>query len=537
MKSGGVISIEAPELWQQLAGFELFASFSEEERLSFSWAFEREALMCVRRFSSGEFVCRKDEYQLDLCFILRGTVDLYDHTADGSALKVASLSEGDFFGELGAIRGQPRTTDIVAATDDTRLLYVPRHCLTFLMANPVARRMVTERYQERTIRVLAQELELFKGVAPEFIEHLITWCEIERHETRGIALIQQGEEADAFYIISDGTVQVVVDRPDGSHRVLEYLRAGEFFGEMALLGGGVRSANVLTAGRCELVKLSGTAFMELCQRFPEVEKHVRGVIERRHRQEKLITPEISDVLERSGQLGYVQAGALLVMDLDLCVKCDNCVKACESLHGESRLVRSGVTIGKYLVPVVCRHCEDHRCMNSCPTGAVERRPEGEIYFQYDMCIGCGNCAIACPYDSIAMIETGKFDRAQAKKAAAVGRPFYRPYPVASHCAAPGLWERISAGHARGEPERLEGSEFGQIRDRNEKVLAATQAEGAADAHVPVAFPIKCDLCDGLPFMGCVHNCPTGAAMRVSSTTLFGQAQAVRGGSAPLRKAG
>jgi len=261
------------------------------------------------------------------------------------------------------------------------------------------------------------------------------------------------------------------------------------------------------------------------------------VIERRHRQEKLITPEISDLLERSGQLGYVQAAALLVMDLDLCIKCDNCVKACESLHGESRLVRSGVTIGRYLVPVVCRHCEDPRCMNSCPTGAVERRPEGEIYFQYDQCIGCGNCAIACPYDSIAMVETGKFDRAQAKKAAAVGRPFYRPYPVASHCAAPGLWERISGGHARGEPERLASSEFAQIRDRNEKVQAATQAESGAGAHVPVAFPIKCDLCDGLPFMGCVHNCPTGAAMRISSTTLFGQAQAVRGGSAPLRKAG
>jgi ferredoxin len=210
-----------------------------------------------------------------------------------------------------------------------------------------------------------------------------------RYETRGIPLIQQGEEADALYIVSDGAVQIAVDRPDGSHRILEYLRAGEFFGEMALLGGGARSANVLTAGRCELVKLNGTTFMELCQRYPEVEKHVRGVIERRQRQEKLITPEISDLLEKGGQLGYVQAAALLVMDLDLCVKCDNCVKACESLHGESRLVRSGVTIGKYLVPVVCRHCEDPRCMNSCPTGAVERRPEGEIYFQYDMCIGCG----------------------------------------------------------------------------------------------------------------------------------------------------
>lgn len=537
MKSRGIITIEATELWQQLAGFELFASFTEEERLSFMWAFEREALICVRGFARGELVCRKGEYELDLCFILRGTVDLYERSADQNAFKVASLSEGDFFGELGAIRGQPRTTDVVAATDDTRLLYIPRHCLTFLMGNPVARRIVTERYQERAVRVLAQGLELFKGVAPEFIEQLIRWCEIVRYETRGIPLIQQGEEADALYIVSDGAVQVVVDRPDGSHRILEYLRAGEFFGEMALLGGGVRTANVLTAGRCELVKLSAAAFMELCQRYPKVEEHVRGVIERRHRQEKLISPEISDLLEKSGQLGYVQAAALLVMDLDLCVKCDHCVKACESLHGESRLVRSGVTIGKYLVPVVCRHCEDPKCMNSCPTGAVERRPEGEIYFQYDTCIGCGNCAIACPYDSIAMIETGKFDRAQAKKAAAVGRPFYRPYPVASHCAAPGVWERISAGHARGEPERLADGEFVQIRDRNDTVGAPTQGQVAAESQVPVAFPIKCDLCDGLPFMGCVHNCPTGAAMRVSSATLFGQTQAIRGGSDPLRKAG
>jgi CRP-like cAMP-binding protein/Fe-S-cluster-containing hydrogenase component 2 len=537
VKSGEVIPIEAPELWHQLAGFELFASFTEEESLSFRWAFEREALMCVRGFASGEFVCHKGEYQLDLCFILRGTVDLYDHTADGSAFKVASLSEGDFFGELGAIRGQPRTTDVVAAADDTRLLYIPRHCLTALMSNLVARRAVTERYQERAIRVLAQGLELFKGVAQEFIEHLIGWCEIVRYDTRGVPLIQQGEEADALYIVSDGAVQVVVDRPDGSHRILEYLREGEFFGEMALLGGGVRTANVLTAGKCELVKLNGSAFMELCQRYPEVEKHVRGVIEARHRQEKLITPEISDLLEKSGQLGYVQAAALLVMDLDLCVKCDNCVKACESLHGESRLVRSGVTIGKYLVPVVCRHCEDPRCMNSCPTGAVERRPEGEIYFEYDKCIGCGNCAIACPYDSIAMIETGKFDRAQANKAAAVGRPFYRPYPVASHCAAPGIWERISAGHARGERERLAGGEFLQIRDRNDTVGAPAQAQVAPGSEVPVAFPIKCDLCDGLPIMGCVHNCPTGAAIRVSSATLFGQTHSIRGGSAPLRKAG
>src|SRR5262245_26287857 len=64
----------------------------------------------------------------------------------------------------------------------------------------------------------------------------------------------------------------MVDRPEGSHRILGYLRAGKFLGEMALLGAGVRSANLLTAGKCELVKLSRAAFKELCHCYPEVEK-------------------------------------------------------------------------------------------------------------------------------------------------------------------------------------------------------------------------------------------------------------------------
>jgi len=104
-------SLQAPELWLQLGGVGLFASLTEEERLSFVWAFEREAFMCVRRFASGEFACRKGEYQLDLCFILRGTVDLYDRTADRSTLKVAPLSEGGFLasGALSAVSHAPPT--------------------------------------------------------------------------------------------------------------------------------------------------------------------------------------------------------------------------------------------------------------------------------------------------------------------------------------------------------------------------------------------------------------------------------------------
>src|SRR6185437_7180452 len=312
----------------------------------------------------------------------------------------------------------------------------------------------------------------------------------------------------------DGFVQVVREREDGTRRVLAYLRAGEYFGEMAMFDTGVRWASVLTAGKCELIKIRREDFLDLCRRFPHIEMEARKVIAQRYEQERSVTAELSELLERTGQLGMLQADALLVMDLDLCINCDQCVKACESLHGESRLIRNGIQIGKYLVPSACRHCDDPKCMNSCPTGAIKRRPEGEIYFQYDMCIGCGNCAIACPYDNIAMIDTPTFDKAQARKARIMNETnFFRPYPVASHdVGEEGLLRRLFS--------------FAGITSKRKPV---TMGAGLDYEHVPVAFPIKCDLCDGLPFMGCVHHCPTGAAIRIDPATLFEETGAISQG--------
>jgi len=505
-------------LWQRLSGLEVFKDFSEHQRDSFLKAYETDPAIRLRRFAPGEEVCRKGEYELDLCFVLSGVIDLYDYFPGGERTKIAQLEAGRFYGELGAIGGLPRTVDVVAA-NEAEIFYVPRHALKFVEINPHARALLAERYREMAVRVTAAALELFRGVPSSFIDELAPKCEILRFELRGVPLVTQGEPGDALYIVRDGFVQVVREREDGTRRVLHYLRSGEYFGEMALFETGVRWASVLTAGKCELIKIGRDDFLDLCRRYPQIEEECRKIIALRREQASTVTPEISELLERSGQLGVIQADALLVMDLDLCIKCDNCVKACESLHGQSRLIRSGIQIGKYLIPSACRHCDDPKCMNSCPTGAIKRRPEGEIYFQYDMCIGCGNCAIACPYDNIAMIDTPTFDRAQARKAHMMNDPnFYRPYPVAQHDVGDG-----------GLLKRLFG--FGRASKRK----PVTLPPGRDYDHVPVAFPIKCDLCDGLPFMGCVHNCPTGAAIRIDPAKLFEDTGAITEGSR-VRKA-
>lgn len=507
-------------LWQRLSRIELFAGFTDEQRDAFLRAYEHEPGIQVKAFKAGAVICRKGEYELDLCFVLSGGVNLMDHYGEPDEVLVAPLGPGNLYGELGALGGLPRTLDIIAR-EDVEILYVPRHALKYIEINARAREILAQRYRERAVRVTVTENELFRGVPLTFVDDLIPHCEILRYELRGIPLVVQGEPGDAVYIVRDGFVQVVREEPDGSRRVLAYLRAGEYFGEMALFETGVRWASVMTAGKCELIRIRGDDFIELSRKYPQIEQSVRKVIEQRFEQERTITPELSDLLERSGQAGVIQADALLVMDLELCINCDQCVKACESLHGRSRLIRNGIRIGKYLVPSACRHCDDPKCMNSCPTGAVRRRREGEIYFQYDVCIGCGNCAIACPYDNIAMIDTPTFDSAQARKSHTMNDDsFFRPYhdePAPEPGAVTGLWERLLDAAHLGKPGL--------------RPVVAPSASG----HVPAAFPIKCDLCDGLPFMGCVHNCPTGAAIRIDPAKLFEESGAVSEGSR-VRKA-
>jgi CRP-like cAMP-binding protein/Fe-S-cluster-containing hydrogenase component 2 len=517
-----IIKPPAATLWERLGRLEVFSGFSPDQRDGFLREYENEPGMHVRVFEAGEAVCRKGEYELDLCCILSGALDVLDPLQPGSKFKVAKLLAGEVYGELGAIGGLPRTMDVVAA-ERSEIFYIPRHALKYVEINPKAREILADRYRERAVSTMIADSELFRSLPVSFIDEVVANSEIVRHELRGVTLVAQGDVADAFFIVRDGFVQVVQERDDGTKRVLGYLRAGEYFGEMSLFDNAQRIASILTAGKCELIKIKREEFVSLCRRFPPIEQELRKLIAARREQAALITPEISELLDKSGQLGVIQADALLVMDLDLCINCDNCVKACEALHGQSRLIRNGIQLGKYLIPSACRHCDDPKCMNSCPTGAIKRRPEGEIYFQYDMCIGCGNCAIACPYDNIAMIDTPTFSKAQAHKAHVTGdRNFFQPYPVTGeNVERLSIWKRT----------------FGRERGGQNPQRPISLDQGALPGHTPAAFPIKCDLCDGLPFMGCVHNCPTGAAIRIDPAKLFEETGAVSVGSRVRKAAG
>jgi Fe-S-cluster-containing hydrogenase component 2 len=97
----------------------------------------------------------------------------------------------------------------------------------------------------------------------------------------------------------------------------------------------------------------------------------------------------------------MEAQNLLVIDLERCTRCDECVRACADAHeGVTRLVRDGLRYDKYLVATSCRSCRDPLCMVGCPVGSIRRHPDSLEIIIEDWCIGCGLCATQCPYGNI-----------------------------------------------------------------------------------------------------------------------------------------
>ncbi len=99
----------------------------------------------------------------------------------------------------------------------------------------------------------------------------------------------------------------------------------------------------------------------------------------------------------------------MIADLERCVGCQTCTASCKHTNATSPAVQwrkvLDLEVGSYpdvkrvFVPVGCMHCEDPPCMHVCPSTATGQRADGIVTIDYDLCIGCAYCAVACPYQA------------------------------------------------------------------------------------------------------------------------------------------
>ena len=96
----------------------------------------------------------------------------------------------------------------------------------------------------------------------------------------------------------------------------------------------------------------------------------------------------------------------MVIDLSLCIGCGYCVRACQATNDVAddkmrwNIVfpeRTEVGVDFYMNRP-CQHCQEAPCTRVCPVGATWVRDDGIVAMDYDRCIGCRYCQVACPYD-------------------------------------------------------------------------------------------------------------------------------------------
>jgi CRP-like cAMP-binding protein/Fe-S-cluster-containing hydrogenase component 2/thioredoxin reductase len=420
-----------------------------------------------------ETVFRRNDYTNSLYSILDGQVEI--QLGDNESVL---LEPGEFFGEMGLISGRRRTATTVAKKLSL-LLEVDRNTMVKLYRSvPDVRKVIDDAAVVRQIQTyLAPQVDKMRLAGVVAGSKVV---EFKPNDT----LIEEGAEDDSVYLVRKGSV-TISRRIGGKDIVLAYLPAGNYVGEMAMLTKSKRSATVKAAVLTEAIKIDSADFRALLDNAPDLHQQVEARLEHRlmeQRRMELGGPQ-GGIIEFLIRQGLGEATDVLLIDESLCVRCDNCEKACaETHHGVSRLNReAGPTYTTLHVPTSCRHCEHPHCMKDCPADAIHRAPNGEVFID-DKCIGCGNCERNCPYGVIQM--------------------------AAVPAEKPSLLNWIFFGRGNGPGE-----------DKSPTALA--KRTGSKHA-------VKCDMCKGIDGgPACVRACPTGAAIRVNPEQFI---SVVRGGA-------
>jgi CRP/FNR family transcriptional regulator/CRP/FNR family cyclic AMP-dependent transcriptional regulator len=127
-----------------------------------------------------------------------------------------------------------------------------------------------------------RSIPLFSSVTDEDLEQLASHL-IERRFPRNTTIVEEGLAGDYMYVMREGRVKVTMLSEDGREKILEFLEAGSFFGEMSLLDRAPRSASVKTLKPVRLLALSRTDFLSLLRKSPDLALAVIQELSRRLR--------------------------------------------------------------------------------------------------------------------------------------------------------------------------------------------------------------------------------------------------------------
>ncbi|HKV41986.1 MAG TPA: cyclic nucleotide-binding domain-containing protein [Blastocatellia bacterium] len=460
-------------------------------------------------FDPGEEIVKQGDWGGNSFYVVvEGSAEVFVHEQPaGASFKVAEIGPGVQFGEASVLAGVPRNATVKAPPGGvTKILEVQRPALRLLRKLPKFSEALDKTYRKHGRDSVLEQLKDQTGLSQEMTAELGALSRF-RVYTKNHVLIREGGPMDYLYILKEGWIRRTVEKTSGPEAE-DFLGKGHCFGIEGVMKGGKWPYSVTLMDRAEVLEIPISKLRQHVALRGEIASLLGryappGLGTNDAAYKPAVRQQVRSAQESLIETGLVDATNLLVMDMDLCVRCGNCSLACHKVHGQSRLLRRGVHVTRLkrpaagatqslLSPQVCMHCKDPECLTGCPTGAIGRFGVGQIDIDPKTCIGCGDCATQCPYDAITMV----------------------PRKPAASASAAGLLNRV-----------------------RDLLRIAPEPLPAAVEQTDDLLAVKCNLCESTTMnpagsqtraYSCEENCPTGALARVNPRAYFSETGKIEG---------
>jgi Fe-S-cluster-containing dehydrogenase component/CRP-like cAMP-binding protein len=367
--------------------------------------------------------------------------------------ETVSLGPGELFGEVAAMYRSPRSATVIAETE-CALVEIRWQGLRILRRDRTFADSLETHYRQHWLPLHLRETPLLRDLPKENMERVIDATDLRSYgrtewntnenktgkldpaqqiESEPL-VVDEGQLPTELMIVRSGFGRMCV-RYGAAERTTAYLGKGHLFGIEEIVHNTMRpesmpavmyQKSLRAVGFLDVLSIPIETFAtEILPHIrvsdlPAVARsiHTSFTKKRVERRRPLNAPKAdarhgSGVrLESTALLEFIVENRLnngrdaMVIDLHRCTRCDDCVKACADVHdGNPRFSRQGLVHDRLQFVQACMHCSDPVCMIGCPTGAIARdQATGVVSIHDSICVGCGVCASACPYDNITMAE-------------------------------------------------------------------------------------------------------------------------------------
>jgi CRP-like cAMP-binding protein len=245
--------------------------------------FENKPKFGPEQFPAGTDIIQQGDVPDKFYIITRGKVAIVLQPPDGLDAVIDHLGPGDFFGEVGLLHQSRRMATVRAETAVDVMAMDYQTFRTWIEGSPLVAQEIEALAARRTRDTgplePAPPIDV-RNLPENMVETAVESA--EQYEV-GTHIIRQGEQPERFFVIVEGFVSVTHIDVNGKEHVVDYLTAGDYFGEIGLLEGGERIATVTAVTRVKVVSFDRNTFRRWMRQSPSSQDDIAETAARRRK--------------------------------------------------------------------------------------------------------------------------------------------------------------------------------------------------------------------------------------------------------------